>query len=33
MKEMDKGYVLQMGAIDLTDAECMLVLEGVVGGE
>ena len=28
VKEMDEGYVLQMGTIDLADAECTTVLEG-----
>lgn len=28
VKNIDKGYVLQMGSIDLADAECTSVLEG-----
>ena len=28
VREMDEGYVLQMGTIDLADAECTSVLEG-----
>ena len=28
VQEMDEGYVLQMGTIDLADAECTSVLEG-----
>ena len=28
VKEMDEGYVLQMGTIDLADAECTSVFEG-----
>ncbi len=28
VKNMDEGYVLQMGTIDLADAECTSVLEG-----